>query len=227
LELPAGGESPHANRLCLLGRLAPDLGRRLEDVVASLLKYSDALVGGLPPKLAALADGIRRTAERAAALVRTLAPADSAVDVADLNAALREFAASLAPVLGGACVAVNLDLRARPASVRVDSEGLHRALLNLAVNARDAMPAGGTFSLQTRQEGGHVVLSVSDTGHGMTDEVRARIFEPFFSTKPEKGTGLGLVAVSDLVERCGGHIEVESRVGVGTTFRLYFPRAEP
>src|SRR5262249_55062579 len=114
-----------------------------------------------------------------------------------------------------------------PVHVRADPGGLHRALLNLALNARDAMPQGGQLSFQTHVQERYVVLSVRDAGCGMTDEVRARIFEPFFSTKAERGTGLGLVAVSDLVERAGGHVEVESRVGAGTTFRLFFPRADP
>jgi signal transduction histidine kinase len=121
--------------------------------------------------------------------------------------------------------------------VRADPGQFSQMLMNLAVNARDAMPQGGRLSISTRAEtvpaeaagsrqGRYAVLEVADTGCGMSPEVRARIFEPFFTTKDMgKGTGLGLSTVYGIVEQAGGHIAVESAPGAGTTFRVYLPCA--
>jgi signal transduction histidine kinase len=123
----------------------------------------------------------------------------------------------------------------------MDPTQLEQALVNLAVNARDAMPEGGKLSIQARNAevpsgehdrtavapGPYLVISVTDTGTGMDAATRSRLFEPFFTTKPKvQGTGLGLAMVFGAVEQSGGHIDVATKLGAGTTFTLY-PRASP
>jgi signal transduction histidine kinase len=114
------------------------------------------------------------------------------------------------------------------AAIRIDSAGLDQALLNLALNARDAMPEGGVLSLRVRpRDDRRVVIEVSDTGTGMSEETLANIFEPFFTTKGDgHGTGLGLAMVRRTMDMAGGTVEVESRLGDGTRFRLVLPRVE-
>jgi CheY-like chemotaxis protein len=138
-------------------------------------------------------------------------------------------------------VTVVLDPQPEPALVIADRGQVEQILMNLAVNARDAMPGGGTLTIQvvnadleehdaathpTIKPGPYVVLTVIDTGTGMTPQVQARLFEPFFTTKAMgKGTGLGLATVHSIVARYGGSVEVSSEVGQGSSFRVYFPRA--
>ena len=139
-------------------------------------------------------------------------------------------------------VQLTTSLQTNLSPVRADPGQIEQLLLNLAVNARDAMPKGGTLSFEIRntelnpayhpahpklRPGHHVLLAVTDTGSGMTPEIQARIFEPFFTTKHiGQGTGLGLSVVHGIVEQCGGHVEVYSVPGLGTTFKIYLPIEE-
>jgi CheY-like chemotaxis protein len=138
----------------------------------------------------------------------------------------------------------DVDLRLVPdaslGQIHADPSSIEQAIMNLVVNARDAMPVGGKLTIETRNveldgddarghiastSGPHVMLAVADRGVGMDDATQARIFEPFFTTKePGKGTGLGLSTVFGIVQQCGGSICVDSELGNGTTFKVYFPR---
>ena len=186
---------------------------------------------------------IRDAGDRAASLTRQLLAFSRKTvlqpKVLDLNADVRETEKILRRVIGED---VELVAALEPSIMRiqVDPGQLSQALMNLSVNARDAMPRGGTLTLRTHRvtltdadatrlstdarAGSYVVLSVSDTGVGMTPDVRERIFEPFFTTKGVgKGTGLGLAMVYGFIKQSGGHIDVRSSAGEGTTFDLYFP----
>jgi CheY-like chemotaxis protein len=156
--------------------------------------------------------------------------------VADLNSIVQGSGQMLSRIIGEG-IEVVMDLGDDLWSVRVDEGRVQQVLLNLATNARDAMPHGGIFRVTTENvtspaseivrmpPGDYAVVSVADSGVGMSPEVRERIFEPFYTTKPMgKGTGLGLAIVFGIVSRCGGYVQVDSVAGQGTTFRLFFPR---
>ena len=149
----------------------------------------------------------------------------------DVNALIRDFAPLIRQAVGEA-VTVDLELADEPLSTHVDPTQLETALLNLAVNARDAMPEGGRLSIATRREAGptelgYVVVEVRDTGVGMTDEVRDRVFEPFFTTKEVgKGSGLGLSQVYGFVRQSEGEVRLKSAPGEGTAFQLLLPASD-
>jgi CheY-like chemotaxis protein len=145
--------------------------------------------------------------------------------VLDLNSAVRDVEAMLRRLLE-AHVDIELALDPAVAPIDADPTQVVQVLLNLAVNARDAMTGSGTLTIETRNDRNEVVLRVSDTGLGMDEETRTRVFEPFFTTKPVgEGTGLGLATVYGIVTQSGGTIDVTSALGHGTMFELRFPRS--
>jgi PAS domain S-box-containing protein len=227
-----------AARLEAVGQLAGGVAHDFNNMLTVIAGYADVAADRLPaddPAGDALTE-IRAAAHRAADLVRQLLAFSRQqvvrprpVRLAERLADLRKMLARLLGEDVRLVTAADPDL----AAVRADPTQIDQVLVNLAVNARDAMPAGGTLTIECRNlpagdDRGRVVrLTVSDTGTGMTEEVKARIFEPFFTTKPAgKGTGLGLATVFGIVRQAGGTIGVESRPGLGTTFRVDLPAAE-
>jgi len=235
-----------AQRLETVGQLAGGVAHDFNNLLAVIVGSAGLLAERLgdQPELRADVNQILSTAERAARLTRQLL-IFSGRDMAqpqrvNLNDAVAEVRELLAVTLGARVALVLEPTRALP-PVRVDPGHVEQVLLNLAVNARDAMPGGGTLRVATgvaeldaaycaahpgTRPGRHVVLTISDNGIGMSPEVAARAFEPFFTTKPlGKGTGLGLATVHGVVTQAGGSVSVESQEGAGTVFRCYFPSA--
>ena len=174
------------------------------------------------------AEAIKRATEWGAALTqqilsgsRRAAPAPVPVD---LNQLVGNVTRVLQPLLGDA---IELVTRLSPSLARVSANPhqIGQVIMNLVVNARDAMPSGGRLTIETGNVGQAVMLAVGDTGCGMDDDTRARLFEPYFTTKePGRGSGLGLATVYDVVTQCGGQISVTSDAGAGSTFKIYLPR---
>jgi PAS domain S-box-containing protein len=225
-----------------VGRLAGGVAHDFNNLLTVVNGYAAMLLEDVAdrPDCAAHARAILQAGERAAALTQQLLAFGRRQIVApqllDLNAVANGSAPLVARLLGDD-VRLVLDLRPDLGRVRADPAQLEQVLLNLAVNARDAMPQGGTLSVTTRDArpgeagadappGPHVVLAVTDTGRGMSAEVQRHLFEPFFTTKElGQGTGLGLACVYGIVKQAGGHIAVESGPDAGTTFRILLPRA--
>ena len=147
--------------------------------------------------------------------------------VVDLNGVVTEIE-PIARILGGKGLQFNFDLSEEALPVQADSGQLKQIITNLVVNARDALPDGGSLTVSTVSTDTEAELSVADNGHGMAEEIMDKIFEPFFSTKgSDEGTGLGLSVVRGIVEGHKGTISVESVVGEGTIFRIRLPLASP
>jgi len=236
-----------AGKMEAVGQLAGGVAHDFNNILTAILGYADLLAEGLPAADQRREDleEIRKAAQRAAALTRQLL-AFSRKQVLelrslDVNLLVDNMDKMLRPLLGE-----NIQLRAVPApklhAVRADPNQIEQVILNLAVNARDAMPKGGKLTIETANvdldehyaarhatvvPGPHVLLAVSDTGTGMDAATQARIFEPFFTTKdPGRGTGLGLATVYGIVKQSGGSIWVYSEPGVGTAFKIYLPRCD-
>jgi len=229
------------------GQLAGGVAHDFNNFLTTILGYSDLLLDELDMKgeIAEHIREIRGAASRASALTgqllafsrkHPLAPA-----VVDVNSLLTNLERSLLRLLGEN-ISVQCDFeRSKEVHTKVDPGQLTQIILNLVVNARDAMPGGGCLALETAAvtmepaddhelnaeeilAGDYVRISVTDNGTGMTDEVKQHLFEPFFTTKHEGGSGLGLATSYGIVRQSGGHICVESELGKGTTVRIYLPK---
>ena len=235
-----------AQKLEAIGRLAGGVAHDFNNLLTAIKGYADLLLSDIEPgdRRREDVDEILKAADRAASLTRQLL-AFSRHHVVTVSAiALEGVVAGTKKMLQrliGEDIEFTTSLSQATGFVRADPSQIEQVLLNLVVNARDAMPTGGKLSIELHQvefseagntrhatlpSGRYMRMSVSDTGCGMSEDVRARIFEPFFTTKEEgRGTGLGLAMVYGVVEQLGGSIEVDTELGRGTTFHVYLPQA--
>ncbi|HEV3001313.1 MAG TPA: PAS domain S-box protein [Solirubrobacteraceae bacterium] len=218
-----------AERLDSIGRLAGGLAHDFNNLLTVIRSYASHLQGrlGADPDVAEAIGEIRHAADEGAALTRqllTFSRRDPGEPRAlDVNEVVRTRATLLERTLGEH-VALELDLAGQPCVARLDRGQLEQILMNLTINARDALGAGGRVRIATARHNGAVTLSVADTGKGMAPDVRARAFEPFYTTKPRgRGTGLGLASVHGIVMRAGGDIDLRSRRGRGTVVTIKLP----
>ena len=240
------GQLRQSQKMEAIGQLAGGIAHDFNNLLGVVIGYSELVLRDLAPGTPAARrmKEIRSAGDRAAALTKQLLAFSRRQllqpRVIDLNAVVTEAETMLARV-----ISENVEIDTRLARglqpVLADPGQIHQVLLNFAVNARDAMSGGGRLTLETRNveiapedadthpdvpPGPYVLLLVADTGHGMPPEVLEHMFEPFFTTKGKgHGTGLGLATVYGVVAQSGGHLEVESEVGRGTTFKVYLPVA--
>jgi PAS domain S-box-containing protein len=236
-----------AQRLESVGRLAGGVAHDFNNMLTVINGFTKMAVDDLSPGSAVRENlsEVLTAAERAAGLTQQLLAFSRKQliqpNVLSLNTAVLDIRKMLQRLIGE-----DIDFQTRLASdlanVRADSGQIQQVIMNLAVNSRDAMPDGGELVIETAnvgfdddyvalhpesRHGPHVMLAVSDTGAGMTAEVKARLFEPFFTTKPQGvGTGLGLAVVYGIVKQANGWIEIYSEPGCGSTFKVYFPRID-
>ncbi len=236
-----------AQKMEAVGRLAGGVAHDFNNLLMVISGYAEVILTQVDPAepLHEKGRAIQLAADRATTLTRQLLAFSRKqlleLKVVDVNAIVRDMERLLRPLIGE-----NIDLvtflSPEPAHTRADAGQLEQVIMNLVVNAKDAMPAGGRLTLRTEnvvvddnhrrspqfiRPGRYVTLQVSDTGTGMDRETQSRIFEPFFTTKEKgKGTGLGLSTVYGIVKQSGGYVMVQSELGQGTTFQIYLPLVE-
>jgi len=251
-ELAAGMERKHleeqlrqSRKMESIGQLAGGIAHDFNNLLTVICGYTSLLLDGtMSDEDREVAREVHRAGERAAGLTRKLLAFSRKQVlepvVLDLNKQVQEMGAFLQRVIGEDIIlSTTLEPDLRP--ILADPGQIEQVIANLAVNARDAMPRGGQLTIETRnldmdenfllshpglKPGNYVLMAVSDTGSGMPPEIRDRVFEPFFTTKaPGQGTGLGLSTVYGVCKQSGGHIEVYSEPGIGTSFKVYLPCA--
>jgi PAS domain S-box-containing protein len=241
------GQLVQSQKMETVGKLAGGIAHEFNSILTAIIGQSELLLEDLPAgsPLTKNATEIIKASNRAATLTRQLLAYGRRQflqpEILDLNKLISDMGGMLHNILGGgvdAQIIPALDLHA----VKADAGQIEQVIVNLVMNARDAMPNGGKLTLETAnvtfdaesvgryaelKPGGYAMLAISDTGTGMSDAVKARMFEPFFTTKDVgQGTGLGLSTCYGIVKQSGGHISVYSELGRGTTFKIYLPQVE-
>ncbi|MBW6505058.1 PAS domain S-box protein [bacterium] len=243
-----GEQLRQSQKMDAVRRLAGGVAHDFNNLLTSISGHSDLLLHRLPEysTLRRDVEEIRKAGDRAAALTRQLLAFSRRQilqpEVLDLNEAVTNMGETLRRLVGED-IELSTALSPSLSRVKADPGQMEQVIECLVVNARDAMPDGGRITVSTAdaelsasyaashlevRPGPHVLLSVADTGQGMSDEAQSHLFDPFFITKErEKGTGFGLATVYGIVQQSGGHIRVNSATGRGSTFLVYLPRVEP
>jgi two-component system cell cycle sensor histidine kinase/response regulator CckA len=236
-----------AQKMEAVGMLAGGVAHDFNNLLTIINGYTQLILNNLKPgdKNRQSAEQVMKAGERAAALTNQLLAFSRRqvlqLKIVDLNQAVNSLGTMLQRLIGED-IDLRLELRPDLGRVSADPSQLEQVLMNLAVNARDAMPQGGTLTIETAnvqlddgyaaqhvgvKPGPYVLLGVSDTGSGMDEATKQRLFEPFYTTKPPgKGTGLGLSTVFGIVKQSGGSVEVYSEPGSGSSVKVYFPRVD-
>ena len=231
-----------------VGRLAGGVAHDFNNMLTVIRGYSELGLSRLGPgdALRKELEEVKKAADRASGLTGQLLAFSRrqfiAPKILDLNSVIHNMEGMIRRLLGEDIIELCTVLEPETGQIKADPGQIEQVIMNLAVNARDAMPSGGRLTIETGniqfgnygyrapmgiEAGQYVALVVRDTGHGMDEETQSHIFEPFFTTKEKgKGTGLGLSTVYGIVKQSGGYIEVESKPGRGATFKIYFPRVD-
>jgi two-component system cell cycle sensor histidine kinase/response regulator CckA len=216
-------------RLETIGQVTSGIAHDLNNQMMLILNHLEFAMERIPAHFAVRKDlsDVRRAAERCTEMIDSLLmfgrPAETKLEIIDLTVVLAETGRMLRRALADTIdLKFTLDPDLRP--VLADATQIQQVIVNLAVNARDAMPAGGTLEIDACTFGGSLAITIRDTGCGIPEELQGRIFEPYFTTKRETGgTGLGLSMVSDILKRHNAVLSLESSAGTGATFRILLP----
>jgi len=229
-----------------IGRLAGGVAHDFNNLLTVIRGYSELILARMSQEESSRRDmeEVKKAADRAAGLTRQLLAFSRrqlvTAKVININTVVMNMDSMLRRLIGEDIIELWTDLEPDVWSIKADSGQIEQVVMNLAVNARDAMPTGGRLTIETRnvviekgtqqdqvilEEGSYVMLTLKDSGYGMTKEVQAHLFEPFYTTKESgKGTGLGLSTVYGIVKQSGGTIGIDSQPGCGTVCKIYFPR---